>query len=141
MKTNYIKTGILIILVGAFTGCQKYKDGPLISFASKEERVSNTWIVEKAYADNADVSKDYDQYEIYLANDGDAELSAHYTVFGVTYSSKTSGSWNFTNDKSNILINYSDDSQDAEYQILRLTEQELWLQEIGQDLELHLKEK
>ena len=44
-------------------------------------------------------------------------------------------------DKENILINYSDDSQDAEYKILRLKEKELWLQEVGKDLELQLREK
>jgi len=128
-------------VVAVFAGCQKYEDGPLISFVSKEKRISNTWIVEKAYADNVDVTNDYDQYELYLASDGTAELNANYTVFGATYVDKTNGTWNFTNDKENILINYSDDSQDAEYKILRLKEKELWLQEVGKDLELQLREK
>lgn len=142
MKANAIKIlSLFLITTGLIEGCRKYEDGPAISLIPKKERVANTWVVEKALADNMDVTGDYDHYEIYLTNDGDAELTAQYTVFGIHYITDTDGTWQFTNNQSNIQFNYEDDSQDAEYQILKLTEKEFWLRQVGQELELHLKEK
>lgn len=142
MKANTIKLlGIFFLLGASMQSCKKYADGPAISLIPKKDRVANTWIVEKALADSQDVTSDYDQYEIYLTNDGDAQLTADYTVFGVTYTTATNGTWEFTNDESNIRFDYEDDSQDAEYQILKLTEKEFWLRKVGEELELQLKEK
>lgn len=136
-----LKSVVAVILVLGFAACKKYEDGPLISIIPKAERVANTWIVEKAYSDNQDVTEDYDQYELYLTKDGAAELTAKYTVFGTTFESQTNGTWEFTNDKENIKFDYQDDDFDSEYIILKLTEREFWLRQVGQDIELHLKEK
>lgn len=125
----------------ALTACKKYEEGPLIQLTPRDERVANTWEFESAYEDGEDVSDDFDQYELYLASDGDAELTAEYTFLGVDYVTETDGTWSFENNDENLLLNFEDDSQDNEYQILRLTNDELWLRELGNDLELHLREK
>lgn len=132
---------VFSVVVGITAGCQKYEDGPAISIIPKEERVANTWVVAQALADNQDVTDQYDQYELYLTRGGDVELTAKYTIFGTTYTTDTDGTWQFTNNKDNISFDYEDDDQDAEYQILKLTEKEMWLRKVGQELELHLREK
>lgn len=142
MNTKLLTTAGIMFLASLFTtGCKKYEDGPNISLIPRKDRVANTWIVEEAYADNQDVSDDYDQYEIYFTNDGDAELTAEYTLFSVDYTIETDGTWEFTNNQENIRVDFENDDADAEYQILRLTSKELWLRQIGQEVELHLAEK
>lgn len=140
MKT--MKT-ILIGLIASATivSCNKYEEGPAISLIPKKERVANTWVIYHAEDNGNDVSDDYDQYELYLTSDGDAELSADYTFLGTQYQTETNGTWNFTSDKENISFDYEDDSQDGEYQILMLTEEEMRLRKTGDDLELRFTEK
>ena len=135
------KLMMVLGLVVIFTGCKKYEEGPAISLTPRAERIANTWVIEKATSEGNDVTENFDQYEIYFTSDGDSELSADYEVFGITYSTETQGTWEFQNDDENLAVDYADDDFDNTYQILKLTEEELWLREIGQDLELQLKEK
>ncbi len=125
----------------AATGCQKYDEGPAISLVPRAERIANTWVIAHAEENGEDVTDQYDQYELYLTDDGDAELSADYMVFGTQYTTETNGTWNLVLDDENIQFDFEDDSQDAEYQILRLTQEEFWLRKIGEDLEIQLAEK
>lgn len=133
--------GLCFLLSIFITSCKKYEDGPDINLIPRKDRVANTWIIEKAYADNQDVTADYRAYELYLTNDGDAELKGEFSVFGQDFLYETDGTWQFTNNDENIKFDYENDDADAEYQILRLTDKELWLREVGAELELHLQEK
>lgn len=140
MKTHILITLSTVLLVGA-SSCKKYNEGPAISLVPKQERVANTWVVQKAFEDGQDVSDQYDQYELYLTSDGDAQLTAKYKAFGVNYTTETNGTWTFQNEKQEIMFDYEDDDQDGTYQILRLTQDEFWLRKIGSDLELRLIQK
>lgn len=130
---------VLLLTVGA--GCNKYEDGPGVSIIPRADRIANTWIFGYAEEDGKNVSDQYDQYELYLNKDGDAELIAKYTVFGNAYETSTNGTWTFTNDQENLKLDFQDDDQDGEYVILRLTSDEIWMRDISQDLEIHLLEK
>lgn len=124
-----------------FASCKKYEDGPLLSVTPRSERVANTWIIAYAEENNENVSDQYDQYELYLTADGDAELDASYTAFGVEYVTSTSGTWSFQNDEEWLNLDFEDDDQDATYEILRLTNDELWIKNLDNNVELHLLEK
>lgn len=143
MKTK-LKLLLLICLglaVLPFTSCKKYEDGPLVSVTPRSERVANTWIIAYAEENNENVSDQYDQYELYLASDGNAELDASYTAFGVEYVTSTNGTWSFQNDDEWLNLDFEDDDQDATYEILRLTNDELWIKNLDNNVELHLLEK
>lgn len=144
MKKSKITFAFLIgcLTIGLVaTSCKKYDDGPTVSLTSRTERVANTWIIGYAEEDGQNVSSEFNQYELFLNSSGDATLDANYTVFGTTYQDQTTGTWVFTNEEANLKLDFQDDSQDGEYRILRLTNDELWLKDISQNLELHLLEK
>ena len=140
---NITKTFGAAVLVAATAlgSCQKYEEGPLVSLTPREERVANTWKIAYAEEDGQNVSEQFDQYELYLTTDRDALLTASYTAFGTTFNTTTDGTWNFTNEQENLRLDFEDDEQDNEFRILRLENDELWLQDIDQDLELHLLTK
>lgn len=131
----------VVITLSLLPSCQKYEDGPAISLIPRSDRVANTWIFAYAEEDGENVSEQYDQYELYLNSDGDAELNAKYTAFGTSYETTTNGTWKFTNTQENLQLDFEDDSQDGEYVILRLTNDELWLKDANRNLEIHLLEK
>jgi len=47
----------------------------------------------------------------------------------------------FSNQKENIVLDMENDGADETYQILKLKENELWLRELGGEIELQLKSK
>lgn len=141
-RTTLWKTPLALATVALLVvGCKKYDDGPGVSLVPRTERVANTWVIEKALSDGADVTSDFDQYVLTLTNDNAATLVAQYTLFGIDISNETSGTWSFANDQAELVLDFEDDIADATYQINRLTQKELWLRKMGEDLELRLKEQ
>lgn len=129
----------LFALASVTTGCKKYEDGPLISLRSKKARVANTWKIDKAYDNGSDVTGEYDQYVLQLNEDGYAKLTAEYDYSGFTFSGSTEGRWSFEGDKENLKMDFENNDADGTYKILRLKEDEMWLEEAGNGRELHLK--
>lgn len=121
------------------TGCKKYDEGPLINLTPRNERVANVWVIDNATADGDNVTADFDNYVLTLTTGGDATLLATYTVFGTDFTYDTNGTWAFQNNDEELVLDFEDNAADGTYQIRRLTENQLWLHKVGDDLELHLK--
>ena len=130
-------------IIGAFTlgGCQKYKDGPQLSLIPRNERVANTWNIYHAEQRDTNITGNFNYYDLYLTADGNAELDAKYQLDGNNYTVDTHGTWEFTNEQEHIRFDFENNSQDGEYRILKLTETQMWLSKIGEDVEMHLGEK
>ncbi len=126
------------LLLGVTTGCKKYEEGPAFSLRTKKSRVANTWKIDKAYSDGEDVTDSYDQYELYMSKDGDAELVAIYSFGNFTGEFETQGTWKFEDSKETLVLDFQDDDADESYQILKLKNDELWLREEGEEVELQL---
>ena len=120
------------------TSCKKYDDGPMFSLRSKTERISNTWRVDKATNGGNDVTSSFDQYELQLLSNGDATLAALYSLGSLSFDFETTGTWSFEDSKEDLRLDFENDAADRTYEILRLKEDELWLQDNGGGLELHL---
>jgi len=128
--------------MGMTTSCEKkYEDDDTIELTSRTARVANTWKFGYAEDDGENVSADYDQYELYMNTSGDASLDASYTSFGVSYVTTTSGTWAFRNEDKELVLDFEDDDQDADYLILRLNNDELWVKNMDNNVEIHLLEK
>jgi len=137
---NTIKISILftVLFFLALTSCNKYEDGPVLSFVSRNERVANTWKMDKAIENGVDVTSRYDRYVVTLTKSGSASLTAHFTLLSLEYDYVTNGTWNFTSNDDKLELNYENDLVDATYVILKLKEKELWLRQENTELELHL---
>jgi len=141
-RTIFSKTPLALATVALLAaGCNKYDDGPGVSLVPRTERVANTWVIDKAFTDGQDITSAYDQYVLTLTTGNDASLVAEYTLFGVVISNETTGTWAFANDQQELVLDFEDDQADGTYQITRLTQTELWLRKVGEDLELRLNEQ
>jgi hypothetical protein len=123
MKLIFIFT-ILVTNIIFFTGCKKYEDGPVFSIYSKKSRVVNLWKVDK-YIDNTgiDHTSDFDNFTVeFKKND-----NYNYTNNGVVVQT---GSWQFSNNKEDLMLSYSDSSSSNNlviWHILKLEKKELWI--------------
>lgn len=142
MKRRHMKiTTTIAIGLSALTlaSCKKYEEGPGISLKSRTERVANTWEVEEAMNNGNDVSSDFDRYQLTMLSDDDATLVALYSIGDLSFEFETDGTWEFQDNQEKIFLDFENDDADRTFVILRLMEDELWLREQGEDLEIHLK--
>ena len=135
------KVALLALSFLLLISCSKYDEGPMMSLRSRSERVANIWEVNKATSNGEDVTSSFSHYELQLSKDGDAELDAEYLIFGQTFKTSTDGTWEFINENENLSLDLEGDDWDVTYQILKLTEHEMKLREMGGDLELTLQTK
>ena len=144
-----VKISIIALLVGCtaftFSGCGKYEDGPSISLLTKKARVAGTWGVEKYMVNGVDQTAAWRQ--VYssenLIFDKAGTYSATYnTILGPF---TDAGTWAFINDKANLQrISSSANSVADVWEIIRLTNSELWVRETGSSSnadELHYMSK
>jgi hypothetical protein len=127
--------GTFIILTT--TACVKYPDGPMIDLHSATERVANDWKIGEALENGKDVTVDYSKYELTLTKGGSANLTAKYKILGANLEFITDGTWAFVSNKEKISFDYKNDNADGVFKILRLTEDEMWLENSAGTVELH----
>ncbi len=141
MKTIKILTLTAATALIALPSCSKYEENEGITLKSKKERVANTWKIDKAFNDGEDVTDEYDEYTLTTTKDGDANLMVKYEFGAFSFEAETQGTWQFESGKENIAFDYENDDADAEYQLLRLEEDNMWLREKGGEDELRLVTK
>jgi hypothetical protein len=133
---NVAKLSIAVFTVAlAGTACKKYEEGPAFSLRPKDERVANTWVVDKAYEGGEENTDEFEGVEIYFSEDGGSEIRGEAGPFGI----ETTGTWEFSDDKEELIVDYENDSYDDVYMIQKLKENEMWLRRKDDGQELQLK--
>jgi hypothetical protein len=129
--------GVLVVTAFYLQGCDGLPDGPVVSLLSKTERVANDWMVGEALDEGANVTSDYERYELNLTEGGLAELTAKYSFLGIEYDYTTKGTWEFVSNEEKISFDFDNDEADGVYELLRLTKDEMWLKKDAGTVELH----
>lgn len=109
----------------------------MIDFRSKTERVANNWKVGEVLENGNDVTADYNKYELDLTKGGEATLTAKYKVLGTDFEFSTNGTWVFVSNNEKISFDFENNNSDGVYKILRLKEDEMWLQNDAGTMEYH----
>jgi len=109
-------------------GCGKYEDGPMFSLRTKEARLVGEWEVTKMNNESPD-----DDAEIILdfEKDGDLKITTTYFYYGNEYEYTTNGEWEWGSKKESLKITLVSDADNEtfEWEIKRLTNEELWVEE------------
>jgi hypothetical protein len=139
MSLKKSNANLFLIMVGfslfLMTGCQKYDEGPAISFRTRTERVSNTWKVDNYKVNGTDVTSLVSSYNETFTKGG-----------GYSYEwgeISGAGTWKFQNKDEEIALTGTDNQNDHVLYILKLEEKQFWYYYIsdGDRHEFHLVEK
>lgn len=110
---------VIIILLILSTSCSKYEEGPFISFQTKTERLVRSW-ERTEVLENGEPSGFGGSVSYFFSEDGTG---------GIDYFAEDATIlWEFDKKKENLLIKVGSNSEYKSYKILRLTEDELWLE-------------
>lgn len=119
---------LLAVIVGiSYTSCKKYEDGPMISLASKKARLANTWKIDQVLYNGVVQIIDPDELNSSMEITKDGKII--YAYLGTTFT--YTASWAFTSDKEGLIITATSiyGSWTTTYNILKLKNKELWLEE------------
>ncbi len=122
MKTK-IRTSLLVLLLAVtilpcLQGCQKYPDGPFISFHTRTERVAQTWRVDNFSKNGNDNTSAYSNYSETYTKQGSYSYS--WGIFN------GSGTWGFTNKDSDIELSGISNQANHTLIILKLEQNAFW---------------
>jgi hypothetical protein len=137
-----------LIFLFSVSSCGKYSDGPSVSFVSKEKRLCRTWVLEKIISSNGDQST----ADITLTLNTDYSGKVSYNIPNPQWapgSDEKNITWEWLLGKFGITLflptipNYANHgfSDQSQYEILRLTKQELWILDRGNLMEYHFTSK
>lgn len=112
-------------IILSFSSCKKYEDGPALSFRTKTSRLVGDWTVVKV--DGQKLSESGTLINIDFDKGGDFAMASSYFSFnGPNYSTRETGEWEWENGKEEIEIETGRFKED--WEILRLTNKELWFE-------------
>ncbi len=110
-----------LVVVINFSSCKKYDDGPSLSLRTKKSRLAGEWEVVEINGQSQSNSG-YDMIWEF-EKDGDFKFTYEYG----SYSYSMSGDWEFESDKEVLELQL--DGDNVEFDIKRLTNKELWLEQ------------
>ena len=125
ISTKTILAGGLLTAVSVSPSCGKYEDGPGFSLASKKSRLAGTWELDKLTYSNGSVADLIGSIDVEFEKDGDYSIR---TTTSDSYTYTDSGDWEFSSDKEEIEFE-DNDGDNFEWEIKRLTNKELWVED------------
>ncbi|MEX0966720.1 MAG: hypothetical protein WD077_05745 [Bacteroidia bacterium] len=135
MKLNRYNTISLASLATAailfnLQACKKYDEGPGFTLRTPEGRLEGEWELTKA--DTNSLLGRYDEVVLEFEKDGDFDLAVTYIDsyygYGVPYTYRVSGDWEFEDDKNTLILELG--GGELEWDILKLTKDELWAESV-----------
>jgi hypothetical protein len=130
IKPKNLVLGAAVVTILNYSSCKKYEDGPAFSLKSKTGRLTGEWeLVEIRGSGDDDLSGlDY-SFEFEKGGDFQVDLSYSYSGYSFSYSYK--GDWEWGSDKESIEV--TADGDRTEFDVLRLTNKELWVEDDWND--------
>lgn len=134
-KVHFLALSLIFI----FSACKKYEEGPRFSFRSKEERLSNTWIMSQVFETNggSKIDKTSDYNTVYsnfvLVCDKENHYSTTFRYLSATDANEI-GRYRFGSEKNILIFTFesgNDDAMEGKWTILRLKEDELWMETVN----------
>lgn len=137
-RIYFFLLAIFMLFSASFlTGCKKYEDGPVFAFSSREARVANDWKAVLISKNDIDIASDFEYIHMTFRDNGVFEWV--YKMTGDPTEYKFEGenpTWELATLDEEIKIEYFDssagDTRLLYFDILRLTEDELWFNYVDQ---------
>ncbi|OFY69940.1 MAG: hypothetical protein A3G23_05650 [Bacteroidetes bacterium RIFCSPLOWO2_12_FULL_37_12] len=136
MTSNQVRYFLFlpVLFASFYTSC-KYKEGPLISFRTRTDRISNTWKFDKVEHDGVEITQRFALTSLNIKEDGLFNLVGGDTadIIHQKFFQSYQGTWFFDVDDDNIIFDFEPPPDSADgardtWTILKLMSDEVWLE-------------
>ncbi len=125
MKKLFILSVAALLGTSALvSSCSKYEEGPKLTLLSKKARLTGDWKLSEQTL-NGTAQTLNGTSTMTISKDGTFKSAYSYVILGQTYSSNTTGTWEFSDDKTSILSTESGQTTADTLKIYRLANKEL----------------
>ncbi len=125
IATQMLYLFLLFAGIGNIMSCKKGEDDPAISLRTRKARFVNEWTLVKYEKNGTQQNLDNSKFVYDTYKDGNVKETVEGSIFGNTVLTMRSGTWEFVNDKEDVVITM--DGKTTTYEIQRLANKELWL--------------
>ncbi len=123
------RLGLLFIAISflalSFNSCTTYEEGPGFTLLPAEMRIKGSWVQEALYINDQLQENTTFKLEFIFQKDG---IGTRNTRIG-SLSASDEIEWKLSDDKKTLLVKKTSDTEWDDFKILRLTSNELWLEE------------
>ncbi|MDY0140906.1 MAG: lipocalin family protein [Bacteroidales bacterium] len=126
MKKIFLLSIIATLLLAGFNSCTTYDEGPGFTVLTANARIKGTWKQTELYINDNPQGDTY-KIEFTFDSDGTGTRSVNINGSSATYDID----WQLNNDKTVIMFKNNGDDEWSETTIIRLTNKELWIEEIS----------
>jgi hypothetical protein len=132
MKTIKLLSLVTIALVFVIGSACKYEEGPALSLRTKKARLVGEWKVDKMFDKNGE---EVEPSELDMAASQEFTKDNDY-ILRVEGDTFIEGEWEFSDDKESVILKFEffGQSQSQKIRILRLKNNELWLEDEDGDV-------
>lgn len=102
---------LLILSIAALIGsaamlssCGKYEEGPKFALSSKKSRLIGEWKTTSVNEDGVEWNLTNLTITQSIKDDGTYSANTSYVILGQTFNDASSGTWEFSDDKSAVLL-------------------------------------
>lgn len=135
MKKVLLGAAAVAVLSMGLTSCSKYEEGPGFTLLTKKSRIVNNWTLSSMVIDGQNQDLDGLTMDVDMTKDDTYEVRMTQTYMGVTFGDTTSGTWAFSDDKTQLLMTDEGETEADTMVILMLKKDELKLQSTdGEDV-------
>jgi hypothetical protein len=143
MKSNIIIIFFVLATIISISSCNKYENGPSVSFRSKVHRIANTWKYENYVVNGVELAgnPEYQTLKQFWAPNGEMNTTSINQVTGLA--SSVSGKWELVDNDKKIRVTQNNVVQGIPdlvtmYTILKLANNEMWLRSGDLSTDIHL---
>jgi len=108
-----------------FNSCTTYEEGPEFSLLPAEMRIKGSWVQEAMYINDQLQENTTFKLEFILQKDGSGTRNTKLESFTTSDDIE----WKLSDDKKTLLVKKPSETEWDDFKILRLTTNELWLEE------------
>jgi hypothetical protein len=121
MKKMHYLLVISVAIIISFNSCTKYEQGPTFCILTPEMRITGDWQMEELLIEG-NVAENM-SFDIVINKDNTGTSTSSY--LGFTEDSEFE--WKWGDDKTVLLMSDEESEEWEEYQILRLSNNEMWI--------------
>ncbi|MDB3906833.1 lipocalin family protein [Crocinitomicaceae bacterium] len=128
-KSTFLKAFGLLSLLFVFAACNKYEEGSNFSLISAKGRLANTWTISSiTYQTGGNTTTiTGTSGTVTINKDGTWASSITYTVFGAPITDNDAGTWQFNDDKTQVIMTDNENGDVTTATIIKLKNKELTL--------------
>ncbi|MFZ6053346.1 hypothetical protein [Halocola ammonii] len=128
MKRIYLFIGFTALIL---ISCGKYEEGPMFSLRTKKARLANTWEVDKAELNGDSEFNGQSVTSLFEGHAHEINKDGTFSFSSPDYETIT-GDWEFSDDKEEVEFE-TEDGDEFEWEIIRLTNNELFIEQEDQN--------